>query len=171
MVGPDLRRFYDNYVEILEIMRRAIADRHGNDLADEFFADYCSILAHLVVVNRLTRKTDLLSDAEIVELDLACKGFGTTFRLVDAKRTYPPGSTHKKGTLTAKGHVIEKHVIHYARRFGTCGAFGEDGLEALHPLDTAARLLTRSIRNNALRINATANRLALVQGFRPRGGK
>ena len=164
-MGPDLRKFFEHYLEILGVVRDAIKERYGADKADEFFSDYCSTLSHLVVTSRLTRKTDLLTDAEIIELDVACKGFGSAFRLVDAKRTYED-SRHKKGTLTVKGHIVEMHVADYARRFGTIGAFGEDGLEALHPLDTAARLLTRSIRNHESRINSTANRLALVQGIR-----
>ena len=143
-------------------MRIVICDRYGDDVANEFFTDYCSTLSHLTVVSRLTRKAALLTDVELDQLETACKGFATAFRTVDAKRTYAVG--HVKGTLTCKGHTIEKHVVDFARRFGTCGWMGEDGLESLHPLHTKARILNRSIRNPVARIHATANRLAFIQG-------
>jgi hypothetical protein len=162
LTGPDLRRYFEHYVEILRSMQIVIAERYTQELADEFFADFCSILSHLTIVSRLSRKTGLLTPLEIVQLDTACKGFATAFRLVDAKRTYADRN-HVKGTLTSKGHIVEKHVINFAKRFGTCGAMGEDGLESLHPLDTAARVLTRSMRNSTARIRATAGRIAFVQ--------
>jgi hypothetical protein len=164
LTGPDLRKYFDQYEEILAVMRDVIAVRHGPDLAEEFFTDYCSTLSHIVIVSRLTRKTDILTAEEITQLDDACKGFAAAFRIVDAKRTYAD-QHHIKGTLTAKGHVVEKHVIEYAKRFGTCGRMGEDGLESLHPLDTAARVLNRSIRNHEARIVATANRVAFTQSI------
>lgn len=46
-----------------------------------------------------------------------------------------------------KGHIVEVHVPEFARKFGTCGVFGEDGLEALHPHGTLVRLLVRQMRN------------------------
>ena len=134
-----MRIYLKEYRAVLGIVRDAIRDRYGCDKADEFFADHCSTLEHLSVVNHFTRKVDMLTPDEIGQLEIACAGFATAFRLIDQKRVYTPTSTHDIGTLTVKGHAVECHVVDWARRFGTCGALGEDGMEALHPLDTAAR--------------------------------
>ena len=71
-------------------------------------------------------------------------------RLLATQGGVPPArqvTAHNGRPLTVKGHLIEKHVIHFARWYGTCGCFGEDGLEALHPLATAARIITRFPRS------------------------
>ena len=65
--------------------------------------------------------------------------------------------------LTPKGHVVEVHLAAFARRYGTIGFFGEDGIEALHPKDTKCRQLTRCIRNPESRGLATTRHLTRIQ--------
>jgi hypothetical protein len=94
----------------------------------------------------------MLSPVQLNELDLACTNFGVaycTYRLSYDK------------ILTVKGHIIEQHVSAFARRYETCGAFGEDGLESLHPWDTRCRLITRTMRNPEARHKATISHLQI----------
>ena len=49
--------------------------------------------------------------------------------------------------MAVKGHIVEVHVPEFARKFGTCGVFGEDGLEALHPHGKLVRRLVRQMQN------------------------
>ena len=53
------------------------------------------------------------------------------------------------GLLTPKGHIVEKHVHDFARRYRALGVFGEDGMESLHPLDARARMLVRTMKNQS----------------------
>ena len=55
-------------------------------------------------------------------------------------------SSHRE-KLTPKGHIVEVHVPYYARLYGTCGVFGEDGAEAIHVSDSACRGIVRVMRN------------------------
>jgi len=73
----------------------------------------------------------------IEELRASCAEYGRLFRI-----TYPD-----RAILTPKDHVIEVHIVAFASYFGTIGIFGEDGMEAIHPMDTTARVLVRSMRN------------------------
>jgi hypothetical protein len=87
------------------------------------------------VVSELTRHVGQLPGNQLDVLGVACAGYGVAFRALHARR------------LTPKGHLIEKHIMYYARKYGTCGSFGEDGIEALHPLATSVRIMTRHMRN------------------------
>ena len=49
--------------------------------------------------------------------------------------------------LTPKGHIVEVHVPWFVDRYGICGVFGEDGVEAPHVVDNLCRRLVRQIRN------------------------
>ena len=64
------------------------------------------------------------------QLQEACAGFGAAFRIAYPKRG---------GLLTPKGHIVEKQVNCFARKYGTLGVFGEDGMEPLHPLDARTK--------------------------------
>jgi hypothetical protein len=64
-------------------------------------------------------------------------------------------------TLTVKGQIIEQHVSAFVRRYGTCGAFGEDFFESLHPLGTRCRLITRTMRKPEARHKATIPHLRI----------
>ena len=54
------------------------------------------------------------------------------------------------------GHVIVAHVPDFVIMYGICGVFGEDGVEALHVTDSAARRLVRQMRNPEARYKAHA---------------
>ena len=51
--------------------------------------------------------------------------------------------------LTPKGHIVEKHVHDFARRYRALRVFGEDGMESLHPLDVRVRMLVRTMKNQS----------------------
>ena len=101
----------------------------------------------------------MLSEEELVKLELHCHEYARTFRAA-----YPD----RNGLMTPKGHLLADHVPILARRFGTCGVFGEDGIESLHPLDTAARMITRSMRDPVARARATEIHRTLLQGSNKR---
>ena len=101
----------------------------------------------------------MLSEEELVKLELHCHEYARTFRAA-----YPD----RNGLLTPKEHLLADHVPILARRFVTCGVFGEDGIESLHPLDTAARMITRSMRDPVARARATEIHRTLLQGSNKR---
>ena len=74
------------------------------------------------------------------QLQKACAGFGAAFR-----KAYPK----RGGLLTPKGHIVEKHIHYFAKKYGTLGVFGEDGMESLHPLDARAKMLVRTMKNQS----------------------
>ena len=69
-----------------------------------------------------------LTPDEMIQLETACAAFGYAFRMA-----------HER-ILTVKGHIVEAHLVSFARRFDNLGVMGEDGIEALHPLDSRARV-------------------------------
>ena len=160
LVGPDVRKFLVNYEAIIKELAAKIAEVEGPVkgpvAAAAFSAKHLRVLKELTVVSRLTRTTEMLTALELNQLDLACKSFGDAFRLSYKKK------------LSPKGHIIEQHVPAFARRYGTCGAFGEDGLESLHPWDTRCRLITRTMRNPKARHQATSTHL-LIKIMAPQG--
>lgn len=79
----------------------------------------------------------MLSASELMALEKACASFGAAWRK----------SYSQREKLTPKGHVVEVHVPYYARLYGTCGVFGEDGAEAIHVSDSACRRIVRQMRN------------------------
>ena len=111
---------------------------------------YSSVFKHLSIISHLTRSTlegreqyGQFTAEQEASLENACTGFGDAFRVAHGR------------LLTVKGHIVEKHVPAYARLYGVLGIFGEDGLEALHPLDSRCRLITRTMRNPKGRLIAT----------------
>ena len=79
----------------------------------------------------------MLGTSELMELEKACASFGAAWR---------KSNPHRE-KLTPKGHIVEVHVPYYARSYGTCGVFGEDGAEAIHVSDSACRWIVRQMRN------------------------
>jgi hypothetical protein len=148
--GPNVRRFLDSYNAIMDSLKVSMTTLHGLEYAICFHTRYCSIFEHLAVVSRLTRHVGQLSASDLVDLQGACTGYARAFR-----EAYPGQN------LTPKGHIIEKHVMAFALYYGTCGTFGEDGMEALHPLCTAVRIMTRSMRNPVARAKATSDHLTI----------
>ena len=67
--------------------------------------------------------------------------------------------------LTPKGHIVEKHVHYFAKKYGTLGVFGEDGMESLHPLDARARVLVRTMKKSTKRHKARTAHLTRMQLF------
>jgi len=142
LVGPDVRKLLLIYEQILRAIADEMAKIHGDAEAARFVARYTSIFVHLRTVSHLTRSTLEGRDSygsftahQLSELETACVGFGEAFREAHGRM------------LTVKGHLVERHIPVYARRYGILGIFGEDGLEALHPLDSRCRLITRTMRN------------------------
>jgi len=93
----------------------------------------------------------MLSALKLNQLELAC-----TYLWREAFRL-----SYTSQTLTVKGHIVEQHVTVFARKYGTCGAFGEDGLESFHPWDTRCCLITRTMRNPEARRKATMSHLGI----------
>ena len=155
LVGRDCRKFLEAIMEILQRLQAKIASIHGQEKADEFFSRHWSVVQHLRVVCHLTRKVAMLTEAELGQLQVACTAWAAAFRIA-----YPAHAT-----LTPKGHSVEKHINYFARRYGTCGIFGEDGLEALHPMEARARVIVRSMRNSTQRHKAMTSHLIKLQDF------
>ena len=124
--------------------------------AQVFYDRHVRVVEHLQVISRHTRKVGMLDDDELDQLQKACAGFGAAFR-----KAYPK----RGGLLTPKGHIVEKHVHYFARKYGTLGVFGEDGLESLHPLDARARVLVRTMPNPKNRHKAKTAHLTRMQLF------
>ena len=103
------------------------------------------------MVSELTRHVGQLTGDQLNTLGLACAGYGVAFRALH-------GSARK---MTPKGHLIECHIMYYATKYGTCGSFGEDGIEALHPLATSVRIMTRHMRNPEHRRRASSTHEAI----------
>jgi hypothetical protein len=148
LVGPDCRRFLDEHVEILEDARVGMV-RRGHSAADsDFVKMHTRVLAPLAVVSRITRRVNgagangLLLEADQTELIAACSEFGRAWR----------ESYERK--LTPKGHIAEVRVPQFVRWYEACGVFGEDGVEALHVLDSACRRVVRCMRNPEARKEA-----------------
>ena len=154
LVGPDVRKYLLHYRELLMRLKVTFVGLHGDAVWTTFFTRHCSVLEHLVVVSHHTRSVEMLSEEQLTELRSACAGFAVSFRLAYDR------------ILTVKGHVVEMHVMEYAESLGTCGALGEDGLEALHPMYTAARVLCRTMRNANARTMATEERVQLKKKSR-----
>ncbi len=111
------------------------------------------VLDQLVIISHLTRTTRRLLDNEIAELKKACAAFG------DASRASRP----ERQVCTIKGHLIEVHVTEQAEKLGYVGRLGEDGMEAIHPMDTRCRMFTRNIKNPAMRLEAQQMHLTACQ--------
>ena len=70
------------------------------------------------------------------------------------------------GILPPKAHGAA-HLKYFVDKYHTIGWFGEDGMEALHPADSAVRILTRAMRNPKARHQASSNHLTARQTTEP----
>jgi hypothetical protein len=152
-MGDDCRKFADNIAAILAMVRDKINELFGDDKATEFYDRHCGILRQLSIIGHHTRRVAMLSHDQIEELRVACSEYARLFRIA-----YPDHAV-----LTPKGHLIESHLVAFAVHYGTIGVFGEDGMEALHPMDTRARVLVRSMRNPVGRHQAMAKYIQIEQ--------
>ena len=131
--------------KVLEVICAEMARIHREAEANAFAARHSSVFKELAVISHLCRAPRFLTTDELERFEAACKNFGSAYRLA-----YPD---HR--ILTVKGHIVEKHLASIARMYGTLGIFGEDGLEALHPLDSRSRIITRTMRNPKARHQAS----------------
>ncbi len=157
LVGPDVRRLLEVYPMVLAVIHAEMSKIHGVSEADKFVQRHSAVLKELGTISHLSRAARFLTPGELDAFEQACSEFGRVFRL-----SYP---NHL--ILTVKGHLIEKHMAKIARYYGTLGIFGEDGLEALHPLDSRARAITRTMRNSTARHEATLTHCLLQTHVKP----
>jgi hypothetical protein len=99
------------------------------------------VLKELEIIGRITRRVEgsgpngLLSEAEKTALKDACAAFDAAWKM-----SYP------NRALTPKGHVVVVHVPWFVDKYGICGVLREDGGEAAHVTDPAARKLVRQMK-------------------------
>ena len=155
-MGADCRLFAERRESILRPVQSKIAELFGEAQANKLFETHCGILGQLNIIGHHIRHVDMLLTAQIDELRVACAEYGIA---------YPDHVV-----LTPKGHLIEAHIIPFATYFGTIGVFGEDGMEAIHPMDTSARVLVRSMRNAIKRHQAMADIIQTEQQHRKPAG-
>jgi hypothetical protein len=144
MVGPDCRIFLDKYDGISKIIRLGIIKAgHSPEEFTAFVKRHARVLKELeIIIGRITRRVKgtgpngLLSEAEKTALKDAYAAFGAAWKL-----SYP------NRALTSKGHVVVVHVPWFVDKNGICGVLGEDGGEAVHVTDSAARRQVRQVKN------------------------
>ena len=152
LVGPDMRKFLDHFLEILSLVSDLISEKLNAAVGAAFIETHARVLRPLAVVSTLTRTTERLTEVQMVLLEEACVEFGAAYR-----------ESYEK-LLTPNACIIEVHVGPIVRRLHRwCGCTGEDGLEALHPWDTRCRLIVRSMRNPVAKHEAARMHLAVKQ--------
>jgi hypothetical protein len=124
-------------------------------LASTFKARHSAILEPMNTIGHLTRKVAMLTDDELDSLDGAIADFKTAWPI-----SYPGHPI-----LTPKGELVVNHVSAQARFYGTLGVFGEDGIEALHQMDSSIRMLVRSMRSPSQRQAAHVSHMVIQQHF------
>ena len=153
-VGNHCRKFASICETILGAVRDVIAQMYpDSDEATIFFDRHCGILKCLNTIGHYTRLVDMLSETQIEQLRVATVEYSRLCRIA-----YP---NHQ--IFTPKSHFYESHLMDFVAHFGTVGIFGEDGMEALHPMDTRARMLVRSMRNPVQRHMSLTKALSLQQ--------
>ena len=109
------------------------------------------MLKELEIIGRITRRVEgsgpnglcLLSEAEKTALKDACAAFGAAWEM-----SYP------NRALNPKGHVVVLHMPWFVEKHAICDVFEEDGGEAVHVTDSAARKLVRQMKNPEVRHKA-----------------
>jgi hypothetical protein len=128
MVGRDARRFCDRHEELYGYLREMVMTSAAAEETDKnLFRDLQVATNLLNIVSPLIRSTRILELSERNALKDGCAKLGAQLR--------------KLKRLTVKGHILEDHIPMLVDRYGTCGRFLEDGIEALHPLDHECRIL------------------------------
>ena len=110
-------------------MLRSLAD-DGNEFGDEVRAEVGALIERVRAVwlafadlHRLAHASRLLSDDEVEQLCSASGRVSTELR-----RAYP------KVRVQLKIHIVEAHLVSFARRWRTAGFFVEDACESIHAL-------------------------------------
>ena len=142
MVGHDIRKFLASFEEILARIAAKIASIQRTEKAEGVLQRHTSCLRPLNVISHLTRKAELLT------------AWPAAFQA-----DYPDHII-----LTPKGIVIEEPHA-FCAKIWSLGIFGEDGAEALHPMEAKARLIARSVKNAVRRHKAILGHLAVKQNF------
>ena len=74
----------------------------------------------------------------------------------------------KRKYLTAKVHLIERHLVFFSGKYGTLGVFGEDGIGSFYPWVNRYRMPTGLICNPTERVMTTNKHLAAKQLANPK---
>jgi len=166
LVGNDCRKLCEHHRDILTQVQDKIdsifpngvpGDAEASRLAASFKKKrHGEMLECLRVIGHLSRKVSMLSDAELDDLEKAVNNLKKAWIT-----SYP-----EHPLLTPKVQVIIDLVVKFARHYGTLGIFGEDGLEALHPMHSRVRALVKSMRNPTQRAKAEQGHLLTTQKFR-----
>jgi len=104
LVGPDVRKFLVHFLEILKLISYLICEKPNAAEGAAFIEMNARVLRPLAVVSTLTRTTERLTEAQMVDLEQACKAFGDAYR-----------QSYEK-LLTPKAQIIEVHVAPIVRR-------------------------------------------------------
>jgi RNA 3'-terminal phosphate cyclase len=134
----------------LEIIRLGVIEvGHSPEEATAFVERHARVLKEFEINGRITRRVEgsgpngLLSEDEKTALKDACAEFGSAWKM-----SYP------NRALTPKGHIVVVHVPRFVDKYGICGVLGEEGGEAAHVTDSAARKLVRQMKNPEARHKA-----------------
>ena len=148
LVGPHLWRWFEHHEAIFDSFKiKAVELGYEASGLDAIFDAAAPALVALAAIVPLMLAARLLTDEELDILETNCAALGATWRLHFAVAN---GAAH-----TPKVHLIERHVVAYARLHGTLGMLGEEAVEALHPWWTAAARLCQAMRDPIARILAT----------------
>ena len=79
-MGGDCRKFAENRLAILAMVRDKINELFGEAKATEFYNRHCGILEQLNIIGHHTRRVAMLSPAQIEELRVSCREYGGLFR-------------------------------------------------------------------------------------------
>ena len=105
--------------------------------AEAFRDKFKRLMELLGVINHTIRRctTDLME--EIDEMEEAICEFSALYR-----KTFP-----EKACVTPKRHLLEAHIVEFARRWGTVGLFSEEAVESIHALINRVLLRYTAIRD------------------------
>ena len=156
LLGPHLWRFFEFHAAIFAAFKaKALELGYAASDLDEILEKAAPALVALAALVPLMLAARLLTDEELDIVETNCAALGKTWRLHFAVAN---GAAH-----TPKVHIIERHVVAYARLHGTLGMLGEEAVEALHPWWTAAARLCQAMRDPRARILATKRRVEAKQ--------
>ena len=157
LVGPDCRRFLDEWENILTELEEIVKSEKGS-LATDFKGRFGKVLKPLAIISRYTRAVRVLPLHERNLLKAACNDFageyGTCFK--------------DKDIATPKAFLIMAEISRYVDMHHTLGIFSEEAMESLHPQDNKFRLRVRTIRDPIARHQALMKFHRIFQATKPR---
>lgn len=154
LCGRDAGRLVEKRKEILAAVKPAIVEAgYTSQEADDFIKKHLAVLDPLCEIIHLTRIADRsLTRRQEAELEALCPKY------LEGRRGVLDGKVP-----TPKDMAVAFDVPYYAKLLHTLGLLGTDGLEHLHQMITAAKILTRSIRNRELCAATTAQHIQMKQ--------